>query len=252
SLFDGIFVGGILNIKAGVFRDYNITKSEWVLNGKSVFYSSAKIIMNTLEYDFSLEKKFNYAGLNKEKIVEHIAQFISGIWQIHPFGEGNTRTIAVFTIKYLRTFGFEVNNELFEKNSWYFRNALVRANYSDYSLNIYSTYEYLNRFFANLLLGKNYKLKNRELRLYIKVGNDTVKVGNDTVKDGNDTVKDVNDNVNDTVLSLILKNNKITAIELSNKLNKGIVTIKRELKRLKENNLIERVGSDKTGYWKVI
>jgi fido (protein-threonine AMPylation protein) len=166
-LFDGILDGARTAAKAGVIRDYNITKDEWVLNGRSVFYASADSIMATLNYDFLQEKSFTYKGLSKEDIARHIAQFISGIWQVHAFGEGNTRAAAVFTIKYLRTFGFtEVNNELFEKNSWYFRNALVRANYNDYAHNIYSTLEYLNRFFANLILGGKFELKNRELKVY--------------------------------------------------------------------------------------
>lgn len=140
---------------AGKIRDYNISKSEWTLDGETVYYASADSIRATLEYDFEQEKTFTYKGLGKEQLVEHIARFVSGIWQIHAFGEGNTRTTAVFTIKYLRTLGFPVANDLFADHSWYFRNALVRANYNDYKNNIYSTLEYLNRFFRNLLLGEN-------------------------------------------------------------------------------------------------
>ena len=128
-----------IRVKIGKIRDYNITKNEWVLNGKTVLYASADTINATLDYDFLQEKKFNYKGLSKPEMVEHIANFISGLWQIHPFGEGNTRTIAVFTIKYLRNFGFDVENELFAQHSWYFRNALVRANHNDYQNKIFST-----------------------------------------------------------------------------------------------------------------
>jgi fido (protein-threonine AMPylation protein) len=148
---------------AGKIRDYNITKKEWVLKGKTVFYSDADAIRDTLDYDFQQEKIFSYKELDKREIVEHIAKFISGVWQIHAFGEGNTRTTAVFAIKYLRFSGFEVENDMFAKHSWYFRNALVRANYSDLKNNVHSTIEYLMRFFGNLLLDENNILKNREL-----------------------------------------------------------------------------------------
>lgn len=150
---------------AGKIRDYNITKAEWVLNGASVYYASADSISATLDYDFLQEKAFNYKGLDKRRMVEHIAKFISGLWQIHAFGEGNTRTTAVFTIKYLRSLGLKVTNDIFADNSWYFRNALVRANYNNYGENIFTTSEYLNRFFGNLLFGEYNELKNRELRI---------------------------------------------------------------------------------------
>ncbi len=148
---------------AGEIRDYNISKAEWVLNGETVYYASADSIRATLNYDFEQEKQFNYRGLGLVQIIQHIAAFVSGLWQIHAFGEGNTRTTAVFTIKYLRTFGFDVNNDMFAQHSWYFRNALVRANYNDFKNNIHATNEYLERFFRNLILGEKNVLKNKEL-----------------------------------------------------------------------------------------
>ena len=156
-LFDGLYD------HAGRIRDYNISKAEWVLNGETVFYASADSIRATLDYDFSQEKSYRYEGLSKEDVAKHIARFVSGLWQIHAFGEGNTRTTAVFVIKYLQTLGFEVTNDMFAESSWYFRNALVRANYNDHKNKIFSTTEYLDRFFGNLLLGENNILKNREM-----------------------------------------------------------------------------------------
>jgi fido (protein-threonine AMPylation protein) len=157
---------GVLGHKiAGKIRDYNIRKDEWVLNGATVYYASADSIEATLDYDFKQEKLFKYQGLTKHEIAEHISKFISAIWQIHAFGEGNTRTTAVFAIKYLRTFGFNVNNDMFAEHSEYFRNALARANYNDYKNNIFSTMEYLNKFFGNLLLGEENVLDNDELKV---------------------------------------------------------------------------------------
>ena len=153
---------------AGKIRDYNITKQEWIIDGETVLYGSAESLKSTLEYDFEQEKKFSYKGLSQQETLEHIVHFISYLWQIHVFGEGNTRATAIFLIKYLRTFGFEVNNELFEEHSWYFRNALVRANYKNFAKNIHSSNEYLLRFFENLLLGKNHTLINREIHVHFE------------------------------------------------------------------------------------
>ena len=141
-LFDGIYKF------AGVIRDYNISKREWVLQGKSVVYAGSDTIRDTLNYDFDLEKSFDYSALSIDESIKHITGFIANMWQIHPFGEGNTRTTAVFAIKYLRSLGFNVTNTLFADNSWYFRNALVRANYADIQNGIYE--EMKNRY---LLIG---------------------------------------------------------------------------------------------------
>ena len=161
SIHKRLFTGVFYKVKAGRFRDYNISKHEWVLDGESVLYANADMIRQTLEYDFGQEKTFDYSKLSKEETIKHLTRFIANIWQIHPFGEGNTRTTAVFTIKYLNSLGFKVNNEPFEKNSWYFRNALVRANYTNMNKGIYMNTEYLEKFFRNLLLGETSELKNR-------------------------------------------------------------------------------------------
>ena len=158
-LFEGVLA------HAGQIRNYNITKKEWVLRGESVIYSSWNSIKETLDYDFSMEKQFSYEGLSLENTVKHLAKFTSDIWQIHPFGEGNTRATAVFLIKYMRTLGFDVNNDAFEHHSWYFRNALVRANYNDLKNGIHATTRFLEQFFSNLLLETNYELKNRHMHL---------------------------------------------------------------------------------------
>ena len=133
-LFQGIYSF------AGQIRDYNITKKEWILNGETVLYAGAASLKAAFEHDFEQEKRFSYKGLNQQEIVEHLAQFISYLWQIHIFGEGNTRTTAIFLIKYLNKLGFKkVNNELFSNHAWHFRNALVRANYEDLSQSIHKT-----------------------------------------------------------------------------------------------------------------
>ena len=150
---------------AGKLRDYNITKKEWVLNGATVLYGSASELRATLDYDFAEEKKFSYKNLSMEEIIHHLAIFISRLWQIHVFGEGNTRTTAVFFIKYLRTLGFDVTNDIFAENAWYFRNALVRANYNDLKNGVHETTEYLELFLRNLLLDEKNELHNRSMHI---------------------------------------------------------------------------------------
>lgn len=158
-LFEGVFP------HAGQIRTYNITKKEWVLKGDTVIYASWGSIKDTLDYDFATEKNFSYAGLSMDIRVKHLAKFTSDIWQIHPFCEGNTRATAVFMIKYLKMFGFDINNDAFKKHSWYFRNALVRANYNDWKHGIYATTKFLEMFFSNLLLETDYELKNRYMHI---------------------------------------------------------------------------------------
>lgn len=159
KLFQGIYD------HAGRIRDYNITKKEWVLDGATVMYGSASELRATLEYDFSQERNFSYKGLSMNEIIHHLAVFISRLWQIHIFGEGNTRTTAVFFIKYLRTLGFYTTNDIFAKNARYFRNALVRANYTNLQKGIHETTEYLELFLRNMLLNEKNELHNRNLHI---------------------------------------------------------------------------------------
>ena len=159
KLFQGIYK------HAGKIRDYNITKKEWVLDGATVIYGSASELGATLEYDFNREREFSYKNLSMDDIIKHLALFISRLWQIHIFGEGNTRTTAVFFIKYLRTLGFTESNDIFAQNSRYFRNALVRANYSDLKRGIYETTEYLELFLRNMILNEKNELLSRKLHI---------------------------------------------------------------------------------------
>lgn len=159
KLFTGIYG------HAGIIRDYNITKKEWILDGATVLYGSASELRATLEYDFSEEKKFSYKNLTMEEIIHHLAIFVSRLWQIHVFGEGNTRTTAVFFIKYLRTLGFDATNDIFAENAWFFRNALVRANYNDLKNGVHETTEYLELFLRNLLLDEKNELHNRTMHI---------------------------------------------------------------------------------------
>ena len=229
SIHKRLFTGVFYKVKAGRFRDYNISKREWVLDGESVLYANADMIRQTLEYDFGQEKAFDYSKLSKDEAVKHLTRFIANIWQIHPFGEGNTRTTAVFTIKYLQSLGFDVNNEPFEKNSWYFRNALVRANYTNMNKGIYMNTEYLEKFFRNLLLGESNELKNRYC--HIRAQNLPV----------NKTQR--------TLLELLLENNRYTYDELAAKINKTRETVRANLRALEKMNLVTRDGADKNGFW---
>jgi fido (protein-threonine AMPylation protein) len=159
-IFEGVFK------HAGQLRDYDITKKEWVLEGDTVNYLNWEDLRRALDYDIKHEREFSYKGLAQDDLITHIASFVSGLWQIHAFGEGNTRTTAVFTIQYLRSIGFDVENDLFAKHSWYFRNALVRANYKNAVKGIDYSPIYLQRFFRNLLLGEQWDLRNRYLHIH--------------------------------------------------------------------------------------
>ena len=230
QLFKGIYD------HAGQIRTYNISKKEWVLNGNSVAYGNSYNLVDLLEYDFKKEKEFKYSNLTKEEFIKHIAEFISNLWQIHAFSEGNTRTTAVFLIKYLNTKGFEINNDLFAKHSWYFRNALVRANYSNYMLGIDESTKYLEMFLENLLFNTEHILSNKMLHILYK--------------ESSNIQLDLTE-IEKKVINIIKENQNITIEECSIMINKSLRTTKNIFKNLKEKNILKRIGSNKTGYWEV-
>ena len=243
-LFEGVFD------HAGQIREYNISKKEWILNGESVIYADFNSIKETLDYDFTTEKQFSYEGLSVEAAVKHLAKFASDIWQIHPFGEGNTRATAVFMIKYMKTFGFHVNNDAFRENSWYFRNALVRANYNDLQKDIHSTTKFLELFFANLLLGTNHELKNRYMHVDFVDEITSQSINSKVLKYQFDTLDCTLEEV--AVLELVAKNPTIKQQELVEATGKSIATIKRIMKSLQNKNYIRRKGGKRYGKWEVL
>ena len=232
----------------------------------------------------------SYKNLTLEETVKHITFFVSRLWQIYAFGEGNTRTTAVFTIKYLRSLGFNADNELFEENSWYFRNALVSANYNNLQKGIHENPEFLEKFFRNLLLGEHNELKNRFLHIRAKDfleikendKNVTANYGKVTANNENDTrnlkkvsvndknvtrnvtVKSENISVNNKnitvkltktqkdILNLIKENPCITQNEIASKLNIARETVNRNMKKLQQEKIIQRLGADKNGSWKIL
>ena len=227
NLFNDVFQ------HAGELRGYNFSKKEWVLDGASVTYGDFRELEMTLQYDFEHEKKFQYKSLSKDEIIEHLAIFVANLWQIHAFEEGNTRTTAVFLIKYLRSLGFDVTNDTFAKNAWYFRNALVRANYNNISKNIFEDRSYLIKFLRNLLLNEKNELKNRELHIAY--------------------LSQIELSTHETfVLNILKENPKIKTVELSEKLDVSLRTIKSILKRLVDKKVITRINGKKLGYWKCL
>ena len=240
-IFEGVFKF------AGKIRDYNITKKEWVLRGDTVLYVSAPDLRSAIEHDLEQEKAFDYTNLNMQQITSHITKFVSGLWQIHPFGEGNTRTIAVFTIKYLRSLGFNVENDLFAKHSWYFRNALVRANYQNIQKGINRNSEYLERFFRNLLIGEKNELMNRYL---IILKNENSQSINSSISKAQ--IDTLSCTLEERVLfDCIRKNPHIKQQEVAEQMGKSIATIKRLTVGLIAKGILERKNGKRNGFWEV-
>lgn len=227
-LFDGLLD------HPGELRKYNFSKKEWVLDRDSVTYGDYRELEMTLQYDFELEKKFSYKDLSIDQIIEHLAIFISDLWQIHAFEEGNTRTIAVFFIKYLRSLGFDVSNDTFAKNSWYFRNALVRANYNNVPKGIFEDRSYLIKFLRNLLLGETNILQNRDLRI------------------SGAKIETTNVSRESKILSIIKENPCITTEQLSKEIGFSVRTIKSVLKVLENNKQIKRINGKRYGRWLIL
>ena len=235
KLFKGIYK------EAGKIRDYNFTKKEWILNNDTVIYSSYQTIMETLKYYFEQEKNFSYKDLSFDEAIKHICRFTSNIWQVHPFCEGNTRTTAVFIIKYLRTFGFNINDEVFAKHSWYFRNSLVRANYKKFDKNIFEDISFLEKFFYNLLANTNYELKNR----YTHV---------DYLEDSNE--KDLKSNSltleEQAIINIIKDNPTIKQAEIAKQINKSLRTVKTRMLEMQEKGIIARENGKKNSEWIIL
>ena len=252
SLHRRIFAGVFKH--AGKVRDYDISKNEWILNGDTVHYLNWEDLHRALEYDIEQERRFSYKGLNTDQLIQHITRFVSDIWQIHAFCEGNTRTTAVFAILYLRDLGYKVENDMFAQHSWYFRNALVRANYRNAVEGIDYAPEYLERFFRNLLLGEQWDLRNRYLHIHptddwriqpnMEVKPKTVEKNIETVEKSVKTVEKI---------IKILSNNPTTTVrELSEMLSLSRRGVEEQIKSLKQKGIIRRIGPDKGGHWQVI
>ena len=241
-LFDGIYKF------AGTIRDYNISKKEWILKGKSVVYAGADTIKDTMKYDFDLEKSFDYSALSIDESIKHITGFIANMWQIHPFGEGNTRTTAVFAIKYLRSLGFNVTNTLFADNSWYFRNALVRANYADIQKGVYEDKSFLEKFFRNLILGENNEMKNR----YLLIGADlstTEKIG-DNGKIG-DKKSAINKRTKQAILDFMKGKDFVKASDVAEAINLKPSRTRDYLGELVKEGVIIADGSNRNRIYKL-
>lgn len=245
-LFEGIFDG------AGKIRDYNITKKEWVLNGDTVTYAPCTDLVPTLDYDFGREKDFSYTDLSATQAIDHIARFIAGVWQIHPFCEGNTRSTAVLLIKYLRTMGFEVTNEPFENSSWFFRNALVRANYTNYEASVRPTLEPLTNFLENVMLGASHPLLNRELHVdYAEHSTDLeIRSANTTTPKCNICTLDCTLGEQATLIA-ISRDPSATQKELASRLDVSERTVKSRTISLQEKGLLQRVGGKRNGTWEI-
>lgn len=233
-LFTGIYA------VAGTFRDYNFTKKEWVLNGDTVIYSSYETIKDALNYDFEQERCFSYKDLSLDESIKHLCRFTSNIWQVHPFCEGNTRTTAVFIIKYLRTFGFNINDDVFAENSWYFRNSLVRANYKNFEKNVFEDTIFLEKFFYNLLTKSNYELKNR----YTHIDNNQCSNNKDSMCN-NCTLEE------QAIINILKVYPTTTQEEIAKQINKSPRTIKTRMMEMQEKGLIERKNGKRNGEWVV-
>lgn len=246
-----LFVGVLKD--AGSIRSYNISKHEWALKDRSVQYESFDMIWSSLKYDFEQEKEYSYQGVLVQDAIRHIAKFVSGIWQIHPFSEGNTRTTAIFTIKYLNSMGFSVDNTEFKRNSWYFRNALVRANYSDYPQGIHETLVPLNHFFENLLLNARHALKNRYLHVdYVEEN------GSDGDQSASEELTKCNSCTFDCTLEelAILKqlkaNPRMTQKDLAKAVGRSERTIKTRTVDLQQRGFLARENGKRNGKWIVL
>ena len=248
-IFEGVFK------HAGEIRKYDITKKEWVLDADTVNYLNWEDLYRALEFDIEQERHFSYKNLSLEQQVLHITQFVSSLWQIHPFGEGNTRTTAVFTILYLRHIGFSVENDLFANHSWYFRNALVRANYKNAVKGIDYSPIYLERFFRNLLMGEQWNLRNRYLHIAPTAEwKEQPCLG----EKHSDVTQNVTQNVTQKltirqqeILRLLEVDRTISAASMATALGVTVRSIRRDIEAIRQHYNLKWIGPTKGGHWEI-
>lgn len=240
-IFDGVFKF------AGQLRRVELSKKEWVLGGNaSVSYQPAIDLREAIEYDLSREKEFDYSNRPMTEIINHLSQFIADLWQIHPFREGNTRTTAIFLIKYLRSMGIPATNDMFKEHSWYFRNALVRASYK--GLNISPTTEFVEKFLRNVILGERNELRNRDMLVGASLPNPTIQSATEDSPKSN--ISTLNCTLEEmAVLKCIETNPKITQKEMAAIIRKSERTVKTITSNLVEKGIIIRRNGRRNGWW---
>lgn len=256
-IFEGVFK------HAGELRKYDITKKEWVLRGDTVNYLNWEDLRRALDYDIQQERDFSFKGLTDVEKIKHLCRFTAGLWQIHAFCEGNTRTTAVFVIQYLRSIGYKVNNDMFARHSWYFRNALVRANYKNSELGIDYDYQYLERFFFNLLLGEDNELKNRYLIINAADNwNNTQESTQEMLGKDIDSLlemlgkkalmlgKKLGKNKIE-IIKLIHQNPNVSSTEMARQIGVSPTAIDNNIKQMRDI-FIRRIGPKNGGYWEII
>ncbi len=125
---------------AGKYRIINIEKREQLLAGKSVWYSNAEDIDADLEKAFAAMQALDWQRMDKEQFVSALARRFPTIWQVHPFREGNTRTVVMMLTFFVEHYGYWLDQELMAACAGYVRDSFVMA-----SLGGYSEFEYLEK-----------------------------------------------------------------------------------------------------------
>jgi len=242
-IFEGVFKF------AGQIRTVEISKKEWVLGGEaSVSYQPSIDLREAIEYDLSREKEFDYSGKPISEVISHLARFIADLWQIHPFREGNTRTTAVFLIKYLRSMGIPATNDMFKEHSWYFRNALVRASYK--GLHVSPTTEFVELFLRNVILGENNELRNRDMLIGAILPQNVVQ--SSTAIASKSQIEALDCALEElAVLRAIEDNPKITQTEIAKTIKKSASTVKRITSALVERAILIRKNGRRNGWWEI-
>ncbi|MDE6345695.1 MAG: Fic family protein [Muribaculaceae bacterium] len=243
-IFEGVFKF------AGQLRKVELSKKEWVLGGDaSVSYQPSIDIREAIEYDLSREKEFDYSNRPMMEIIKHLSQFIADLWQIHPFREGNTRTTAVFLIKYLRSMGISATNDMFKEHSWYFRNALVRASYK--GLNISPTTEFVERFLRNVILGEKNELRNRDMLVGASLPE--TKSQSTTTSSSKSQFDTLNCTLEElAVLKAIEDNPQVTQTDIAKSIKKSASTVKRITSGLVEKGILIRRNGRRNGWWEIL
>ena len=113
---------------AGKIRIINIEKSEPALGGISIEYSDCFDIEKDATYVLDKMNHYAWEKVSIEEVAEIFSKYLAELWKVHPYREGNTRTVITFCSQFIESKGFYIDSDLFKDNAQYMRTALVAAN----------------------------------------------------------------------------------------------------------------------------
>ena len=148
---------------SGQLREAAASKKEWVLGNTAVLYPKHEEIKPYLNYLFSNERSIDLSKLTPQHRLRHLCEFIAKLFMINAFQYANSRATFVYSMKYFLSLGYHFQNDTFFREAWFFRNAIIRACYTNMHQGVYPTTMHMEMFLGNLFLNEENELRNHRM-----------------------------------------------------------------------------------------